>query len=219
MQLAQRYLKRGLSNIDGLRSEQLQELLSQVINLLTLNLGNLEIQTRLIDELQDFSRAQVARFDFRMAACDLVALVRQVVLDQQVAHPQRVVFFETPGDTSIHVLADQQRLRQVVTNYLTNAFKYSPPERPVQVGITLVGASARVWVRDYGVGLSPEQQEQIWKPFYQVEDTPTHIRLPGLGLGLHICKVLIQRQQGKVGVESAPGEGSTFWFTLPLLQA
>ncbi len=219
IQLAQRRLTRVLSDIDRLNSEKLQEILSEVMSLLTRNLENLQIQTRLINELQDLSRVQAAQFDFRMAPCDLVQFVRQVVLDQRVAYPQRIVLFDAPRDTPILVSADEQRLRQVLTNYLTNAFKYSSPEQPVQVGITLATASARVWVRDYGVGLSPEQQEQIWERFYQVQETTAPTGLSGLGLGLHICKALIQGQRGTVGVESAQGEGSTFWFTFPLLQA
>lgn len=218
-QLAQRRLKRVVSDFNGLSSEQMQESVSQVMSLLARNLENLQLQTRQINELQDLSRVQVAQLDFHTAPCDLVELVQQVVQDQRVVHPQRTVLFDVPHGSPILVMADEQRLRQVLMNYLTNAFKYSSAERPVQVGITLADGLARVWVRDYGIGLSPEQQQQVWKPFYQVQETSARTSLSGLGLGLHICKALIQGQRGKVGVESAQGEGSTFWFSFPLLQA
>jgi signal transduction histidine kinase len=219
LQLAQRRLARVIADRHGLSAEQLQERLTQVLSLLTRNQDNLQIQTRQIYELQDLSRVQVAQLDVRLAPCDLGECVRQVVQDQHVAHPQRRLLFDVPGDSPILVVGDEQRLRQVVTNYVTNAFQYSSPEQPVQVGITRAAASARVWVRDHGVGLSAEQQQQIWKPFSQVPGTTARTGLSGLGLGLHICKVLIQEQHGEVGVESAAGEGATFWFTLPLLQA
>lgn len=219
IQLAQRHLKRMTSDVDDLSVQKMQEMLTQVMKLLARNLEHLQIQTRQINELQDFARVQVAQLDFRMAPCDLVEFVRRVVRDQQVSHPQRIILFESPGEIPILVSADEQRLQQVLTNYLSNAFKYSSPEQPVQVGITLGGGFARVWVRDYGIGLSPEQQEQIWKPFSRVQEITAQVGLSGLGLGLHICKALIQGQYGHVGVESAPGKGTIFWFELPLLPA
>ncbi|HET8846269.1 MAG TPA: ATP-binding protein [Ktedonobacteraceae bacterium] len=217
-QLAQRLLKKVEADFNDRSPEQMQDTVSQVMSLLTRNIENLRLQTRQINELQDLSRVQVAQLDFHMTPCNLVELVQRVILDQRVVHPQRMVFFDPPGSAPILVMADEWRLQQVLVNYLTNAFKYSSAEQPVQVGITLADGSVRVWVRDYGIGLSSEQQQQIWKPFYQVQETSAPTSLSGLGLGLHICKALIQGQHGKVGVESAPGEGSTFWFTLSLLR-
>ena len=82
---------------------------------------------------------------------------------------------------------------------------------------TLISFSAYVWVRDHGIGLSPKQQEHIWERFYQTHETTVYTGMPGLGLGLPISQALIQGQRGEVGVESAKGQGSTFWFSLPLL--
>jgi hypothetical protein len=76
----------------------------------------------------------------------------------------------------------------------------------------------RVWVRDRGPGLSEEAQQEIWQRFHQVKGIPVQSGTgKGLGLGLYICKMLISEHQGEVGVESTPGEGSTFWFTLPMI--
>jgi signal transduction histidine kinase len=77
--------------------------------------------------------------------------------------------------------------------------------------------SARVAVRDQGPGLTPEQQQRVWERFYQVAAPGHQGPDGGLGLGLAIAKAIIEQHQGQVGVESAPGQGATFWFTVPLV--
>jgi hypothetical protein len=116
------------------------------------------------------------------------------------------------------VLADRDRISQVVTNYVTNAIRYSPASQPVHIGLTAEKDLARVWVRDRGPGLSAEAQKEIWQRFHQVKGIPAQSGSgKGLGLGLYICQTLIAQHQGEVGVESSPGEGSRFWFTLPIV--
>jgi signal transduction histidine kinase len=108
-------------------------------------------------------------------------------------------------------------VEQVVTNYLTNALKYAPAEHPIEAGVQRESQLGRVWVRDEGPGLSPEEQERIWEPFHRVQGIKAqHDAGVGLGLGLHICRMIIEQHGGQVGVESVPGMGATFWFTLPL---
>jgi signal transduction histidine kinase len=122
-----------------------------------------------------------------------------------------------PEDISVPVVADAVRITQVITNYLNNALKYSPTDRPVDVSLRVARKTARVSVRDQGPGLSVAEQKSIWERFYQVDRIKAQSgSAGGLGLGLHICKTIIEQHQGQVGVESTPGEGSTFWFTLPL---
>ena len=218
VQLAQRLLRNFLNTTHGLQAEQ-ESQLSHVVELLTRGLKNLQIQTRLINDLLDVSRVQADKLEFQLTECALVALVQQIVQDQQTAHPQRSLILELPEDISLLVRADKERTTQVLSNYLINAFKYSPPEQTIEVGISICTAHAQVWVRDHGPGLTQEQQEHIWEGFYQTQNTHTYMQeTPGLGLGLHICQLLISGQQGEVGVDSKPGEGSTFWFTLPLLE-
>ncbi len=114
-------------------------------------------------------------------------------------------------------MGDALRLGQVVTNYLTNALKYSAADRPVDVGLTVDGAEARVWVRDEGPGLSAKEQRHPWDRFRRVRGIEVQSGSGvGLGLGLHISWTIIELHQGQVGVESSPGAGSTFWFRLPL---
>ncbi|WP_236031538.1 sensor histidine kinase [Ktedonospora formicarum] len=102
---------------------------------------------------------------------------------------------------------------------MTNALRYSPANQPVVIGLDCEDGVARVWVRDQGPGLSQEAQKDIWQRFHQVKSVPVQSGSEkGLGLGLYICQMLIEQHQGAVGVESTPGEGSTFWFTLPLVR-
>lgn len=93
----------------------------------------------------------------------------------------------------------------------------SEADCPVEVRLEVLACEARVSVRDEGIGLSREQQEHIWELFYRVPGVEVQSGSGvGLGLGLHICQTIIEEQGDRVGVESSPGVGSTFWFTLPL---
>ena len=117
------------------------------------------------------------------------------------------------------MLADKDRVGQVVSNYVVNALKYSSDTAPVIVSLQREGTDVCVEVRDSGIGLSEEAQQHIWDRFYQVpgSDGARGSRMAGLGLGLHICKMLVERHGGRVGVESKKGVGSRFWFSLPLV--
>ena len=131
--------------------------------------------------------------------------------------PGRTICLDMPAAQSVPAVADADRIAQVVTNFLTNALKYAPEDQPVEVGLRREGTAARVWVRDQGPGLPAADQAHIWERFYRAEGiTPHSGSGAGLGLGLHISKTIIARHQGRVGVDSAPGQGSTFWFTLPV---
>ncbi|MBF6591015.1 MAG: ATP-binding protein, partial [Ktedonobacterales bacterium] len=128
----------------------------------------------------------------------------------------RVLALEAPA-TPVPVVVDADRIGQVVTNYLTNALKYSDADRPVSVSLERVGPLARVRVRDEGPGLSAEQCARLWERGYRAPGIEVRSGTGvGLGLGLYISRAIIERHGGQVGVESAPGHGSTFWLTLPL---
>ncbi len=172
---------------------------------------------RLVNDVLDVSRVRAGRLDLHLEPTDLGTIVREAVGAQRQAAPARTLLLQLPAAQPVPVYADACRLGQVVTNYLTNALKYAPAEQPVVVGLDVAGQEARVWVRDQGPGLPLEEHARIWERFHQVKGIEVQSDAGvGLGLGLHICRTIIERHQGQVGVESAPGEGSTFWFTLPL---
>jgi PAS domain S-box-containing protein len=219
IQLAQRLLTRLLSQAEQLEELQ-QRMLEDVLTMLGRSHQPLRVQQRLINDLLDLSHIQEDKVELRLAVCNLVGLVYETVQDHQAAHPSRLITLDLPEQDPILVYADRDRLQQVLSNYLTNALKFSPPSEPVQVGMALEAEAVRVWVADQGPGLSAEQQAHIWQRFYQAPRTPVQSGWKmGLGLGLYICQQLMSRQQGQVGVESTPGEGSRFWFTLPLLSS
>lgn len=172
--------------------------------------------TRLLDDVIDLARMRTGKLDIAVEPCDLGTVLLDTVRAEQAGYTERTIQVDVP-EQEIPVLADPDRVGQVISNYLTNALKYSAPPAPVAVGLTLKGEQARVWVRDQGPGIAKEEQPRIWELFHRVPGIEVQSGSGiGLGLGLHVSKTLIERQGGQVGVESAPGVGSTFWFTLPL---
>ncbi len=176
------------------------------------------VLNRLVNDLLDTSRIQLGRLALRPAPCDLVAIVRDAVQEYQQQAPQRTLRLDTAA-VALPVVADAARLAQVLSNYLSNALKYSPPGQPITVGLRVTGAEVRVWVQDHGPGLPDTEHDRIWERFYRVADMAHQDgSSEGLGLGLHISRNIVERHGGRVGVEGAPGAGATFWFTIPLAQ-
>lgn len=127
----------------------------------------------------------------------------------------------------MEVEADRDRVGQVIANLLSNALKYSPADRPVTLSLAPVGQPAgpdmppasfvRVSVRDEGPGIPQAALSRVFERFYRVPSIDVQSgERRGLGLGLYICRQLVERHGGQVGVDSVVGRGSTFWITLPL---
>lgn len=173
--------------------------------------------SRLVGDLLDVSRIQAGMLVMRMEACDLLAIVSEAVDARRSVWPGRPISLEIASHSRIPLLADADRIWQVVTNYLTNALAYSATDQPVVVRVRVTGDQARVEVSDRGPGLTAEQQERVFDNYYRAPGVERQSGSSGgLGLGLHISKTIIERHGGAVGVESVPGAGSLFWFTLPL---
>jgi signal transduction histidine kinase len=176
----------------------------------------LQHATRLVSDLAAATEAGASRLNISPRPCDLGTIVTEAVAGQESANPQRS-FRLDPLPLSLPVVADPDRIGQVVTNFLTNACKYSPADTPIEIKVQVHEGTGRVSVRDYGPGLPKKECKRVWSRFYRVmrmrdQKSPPH----GLGLGLFISRNLIQRHDGQVGVESVLGAGATFWFDLPL---
>ncbi|HEU5198341.1 MAG TPA: ATP-binding protein [Ktedonobacterales bacterium] len=178
--------------------------------------GQLRRLTRLIDDLVDLSRIRADKLEMRLDYCNLSQIVAEIVENERLVHPDRLIRLEA-AEQPLVVYGDPDRLGQVALNYLTNALKYSTSDRPVTVRVYSDKARAHVSVQDKGPGIPPEEQPHIWELFHRAPGIQVLSGSGiGLGLGLHISKTMIERQGGQVGVESLPGQGSTFWFMLPL---
>ena len=217
LQLGQRRLKR-ITTTEHV-SPEWKTFVQDLTKELEDSVRQIDVQTRLINDLLDVSRIMTNTLKLELRRCELGSIVRETIKDLRIMAPERSLLLEVPEHLAVHVLADRDRISQVVSNYVTNALRYSSPDQPVHIGLTTEEDVARVWVRDQGPGLSAEAQKDLWQRFHQVREVPVLSGSgKGLGLGLYICHMLIAQHQGEVGVESTLGEGSTFWFTLPLVQ-
>ncbi|HEU5368040.1 MAG TPA: HAMP domain-containing sensor histidine kinase, partial [Ktedonobacterales bacterium] len=183
---------------------------------LEMPLEQAERLNRLVSELLDTSRIQAGQLQLDRRPANLAAIISAAVQEERQAFPERSISLHMPAE-ALPVFADAVRIGQVLTNYLTNALKYSPEDRPVEVGLQVEGQQARVWVRDQGPGIPLAEQERLWERFHRVPGIEVQSGSGiGLGLGLYINKTIMEYHQGQVGVQSAPGQGATFWFTMPL---
>lgn len=219
IQLAQRRLA-FVKDPEWPEKDVLMDKLERVQDYLLHAEHRVNVQNRMISDLLDVSRIQANKLDLVMHPCNLVEIVHEAVDDQRYTLTERIITFARPANKELLVIGDADRLGQVVHNYLTNALKYSPVDQPVAVCVETCDGMVRVSVQDHGPGLSAEEQERVWERFYRVKDLPTQgDASPGLGLGLHICRTILEAHHGSFGVESVLGQGSTFWFVLPLAYA
>ncbi len=118
------------------------------------------------------------------------------------------------GDTRLQIHADEHRIDQVVVNFVNNAVKYAPNSREIYLIAEKAGDMAKISVRDNGPGISYEKQKHLFDRYFRADESG--FQVSGLGLGLYISADIIHRHGGGIGVDSEPGKGATFWFTLPV---
>ncbi len=218
VQLVSRRLKNS-SRQQYIKTSEIQQSLATSAELLERSDAQIARLTRLVNELLDASRIQANKLEFHRELCDLIGIVQEAAQNEQYEHLQRRITVELPSLQPVLIIADLDRIGQVISNYLSNALKYSPPDSPIEVCVAVDEQTVRVSVRDEGPGLLAEEQELIWERFYRAKGIEVQSGSGvGLGLGLHICRTIIERHGGEVGVDSSPDTGSTFWFTLPLAQ-
>lgn len=173
-------------------------------------------EMRLVSNLFDTSLLETNRFELVLIWCNLVEIVRDTVGRHQDQAPQRTYELDLPADEPVGVMADEKRIRQALANYLLNAHRYSPLDQSIKIVLEVRGTLARVAVQDRGPGIPEGEQDRIWERFQRGQ--PPARAGGGLGLGLYITRAIIQQHRGSVGLESSEGEGSVFWFMIPLAE-
>jgi signal transduction histidine kinase len=168
----------------------------------------------LIENLLDMSRIEEGRLEVSCEPFDIVELCEEVSEDQERVEGLHDVRVEADVAPLI-VIADREKTEVALGNLIRNALKFSPEGGEVTVKVNQANSAAKVSVSDEGIGIAPEQVERIFDRFYQVDSSETR-SFPGSGLGLYITRELVGSMGGSVTVESEPGKGSVFTFTLPL---
>lgn len=169
--------------------------------------------TNLIADLLDVTKIQEGKLEFRKTRFALNQLISEVVEEiQRTTDKHRIVAHLIP---KVKIMGDQERYAQVLINLLTNAIKYSPGNKKITLSSKRVNDEIWITVKDRGLGIPVDKQSQVFKRFFRVENKAAET-YPGLGLGLYISKEIIERQNGKIWVESSAGKGAKFTFTIPI---
>ncbi len=168
----------------------------------------------LVNDILDLSRIEAGRVELASRPMDLRSTIEDACsLVAPIADKKKVKIAPVLPPDALMVLADHDRVRQVVVNLLSNAIKFTPPNGTVVVSAAKKDDAARVAVEDTGIGISPEDARKLFAPFTQLKGG---LKAGGAGLGLSISKRLVELMNGEIGLESTVGKGSTFHFTLPL---
>ena len=169
--------------------------------------------TEMVSDMLDVSRLEAGAMPLRREAVDLRTVVRDAIAGVRWAAAGVEIDFPEPAE-GVSAFADPTVIRRVTANLVGNAAKYTPKQERVRVELCSRNAGPVVRVIDRGPGIPPEYHDQIFEKFGQVEEG---VRVPGrsTGLGLTFCRLAIEAHGGRIGLESAVGAGSTFWFELP----
>lgn len=166
----------------------------------------------LIDDLLDMSRIESGRVELFPLPTEAASLITAAVDEYKAEAEAKGVILNAQVTTSeVSVLADRERIGHVFSNLIGNAVRYTPKGGSIILDARVANGTVRFTVADTGTGIPKEYQDRIFEKFFQVPDAKTK----GTGLGLYIAKEIVRAHDGEIGVESKPGEGSTFWFTLP----
>ncbi len=187
--------------------------------------SNVERMSTLVSDLNDNSKIEAGRLRLDYKATDVAALVDEVIrsIKRQVEDKKQILEVVSPENLP-PMWSDRIRVSQVLTNLVSNAYKYTPEGGLIQVGAEETAnewnpeGAARVihlWVKDSGIGLSPDDQQRVFQKFFRSDD-PKAREVPGTGLGLNITKSLVEMQGGRIWFESEFRKGTAFHFTIPV---
>ncbi len=188
--------------------EEIEERERQLLKRVTAATQRLQ---RMIDDLLDISRLQAGRLALSRRSSAPLAIVRRAVEEAAAGAADRAIEIDAP-EALPDVDVDPDRVHQVLSNLLSNAMKYGAPGTPIRVTVTASGEEAEIAVTNEGPGIAAAEQAKLFDRFYRARGAR---RAPGIGLGLHITKGLVEAHGGRIRVESAPEGPTTFRFTVP----
>ncbi|MDN3656911.1 PAS domain-containing sensor histidine kinase [Ferruginibacter paludis] len=166
---------------------------------------------RMINELYNSTKINAGHFELEKTEFYFTDMISEAVETVQMLHPDYKIAVDNSAGTV--VTADRYRLVQVVTNYLGNSIKYAGGKKDIRISITIQNNFVEVAVKDQGIGIAKAHLPFIFDRFFRAEKT---MNLEGIGLGLFLCKQIIHAHNGHVWAESEEGDGSTFYFSIPL---
>ncbi len=189
-------------------------------NLVEISHRNADRLIRLVNDILDSAKLESGKFDLNLQDVDLVELLsKSVQLNEPYCNSLDARLALGCADHErVIVNADEQRLLQVMSNLISNAAKFGREGDVIQIDLTAVNGIAEVRVTDHGDGIPYDKQQFLFKKFKQLS-TQEHNKAPGTGLGLNICKSMIELQNGTIGFESIPNEKTTFFFKLPIVRS
>lgn len=187
-------------------------------SLLTIASKNSQRLSFLINDLLDMEKLSAGKMQFHIQSFELALLLQQAIETNQTFSTQRKIslLLQQPLP-EVSIAVDSQRLMQVLTNLLSNAIKYSPENETVQIAAKVIGGLVRISVSDHGTGIPEEFYPRIFQKFAQADSSDTR-KKGGTGLGLAISRELVEHMGGKIGFESAIGQGSHFYIDFPIMK-
>jgi PAS domain S-box-containing protein len=169
---------------------------------------------RIVNEILLANQLELGRVDLANEPFDAVDLAETVAETVRIHAPPGIRFEVEPAEPAVFVVADRDRVRQVLMNLVENAMKYSPDGGRIELGVEPVGSNVRFRVRDEGLGIPADEHARIFDKFYRLDPGMTR-GVGGTGLGLYICSELVERMDGRIWVESRENVGSSFFVELP----
>jgi PAS domain S-box-containing protein len=202
--------------IDMILTGDAGEITEEQRDYLTIVRNNTDRLIVMVNDLLDISRIESGRIQLNLRTLRLQDIIYTVTisLQKQITEQKMILNIDLPSEP-IMVMADANYTNQIITNLLSNAYKYSTKGAIISVKAGITDGKARIDVQDTGIGLSEIDKEKIFNKFYRADNSITR-RIGGTGLGLSVSKELVEMQGGSIWVESESGKGSIFSFTIPL---
>lgn len=193
--------------------EEYQQILRQ-------QLDTIDRIQRIVNDLLTLARSDAGRLELTQSPVDLSLLLQEVGQQHLILFDSHQIALNMEIEDEIVVMGEASQLERAIMNLLSNAFKHAPEQSTIHLMAAVVeGDLASVSVRDEGPGIAEEQQEHLFERFYRADDARCRKDGEGAGLGLAICKRIVEAHAGKIGVESSPSEGATFTVQLPLYRS